>query len=79
MSIIGGFLGLVTSIIMVALGWIQEQLFHSSLMSKIFFYRDEKLIENNESMIEIKCERSNNNTNSDKFDRLKMEKNDEQV
>jgi ABC-type uncharacterized transport system permease subunit len=37
MSIIGGLLGLVTSIIHTAMGWIQEQKFHSSVMEKIFF------------------------------------------
>jgi hypothetical protein len=40
MSIIGGLLGLVTSIVLVAMGWIQEQLFYSSIMNKIFFYLD---------------------------------------
>jgi hypothetical protein len=38
MSIIGGLLGLVTSIIIVGMGWIQEQLFYSSIMKKIFFH-----------------------------------------
>ena len=38
MSSIGGLLGLVTSIVLVGMGWIQEQLFHSSIMNKIFFH-----------------------------------------
>lgn len=38
MSIIGGLIGLITSIIIVVMGWIQESLFYSSIMNKIFYY-----------------------------------------
>ena len=38
MSIIGGMMGLVISIIIVGMGWMQEQLFYSSIMNKIFFH-----------------------------------------
>jgi hypothetical protein len=38
MSLIGGLLGLVTSLVIYGMGWIQEQFFHSSIINKIFFH-----------------------------------------
>ena len=39
-SIVGGFLGIVTAFFKITVGLIQEQMFYSSLISKLFFYED---------------------------------------